>query len=115
MFLPARRVDMVFGIDYSDSIGHAIKALEELLAAHPLALKNPEPVVCVGELADSSVNLLCRPWAKNEDYWTLYWDMQHLVKERFDAEGISIPFPQRSVHLEQSDVEASEPQQGAST
>lgn len=97
-----RRVDMVFGISYSDSIGHAIKLLEELVEAHPLALKTPEPVICVGELADSSVNLLCRPWSNTEDYWALYWDMQHLVKECFDAEGISIPFPQRSVHLERA-------------
>ena len=97
-----RRVDMVFGISYSDSIEQAIKLLTELVAAHPLALETPEPAICVGELADSSVNLLCRPWSKTEDYWTLYWDMQRLVKERFDAEGISIPFPQRSVHMEQS-------------
>jgi small conductance mechanosensitive channel len=97
-----RRVDMVFGISYSDDIGHAIGLLEELVAAHPLALDAPEPVVCVGELAESSVNLICRPWAKTVDYWALFWDMQRLVKERFDAEGISIPFPQRSVHLEQS-------------
>ena len=101
-----RRVDMVFGISYSDSIGDAIKLLEELVAAHPLALEAPEPIICVGELADSSVNLLCRPWSNSEDYWTLYWDMQQLVKERFDIEGISIPFPQRSVHLDRSDPEA---------
>ena len=97
-----RRVDMIFGISYSDSIGHAIKLLEELVEAHPLALETPAPVICVGELADSSVNLLCRPWSNTEDYWALYWDMQQLVKERFDAEGISIPFPQRGVHLERS-------------
>jgi len=97
-----RRVDMIFGISYSDSIGHAIKLLEELVEAHPLALETPAPVICVGELADSSVNLLCRPWSKTEDYWELYWGMQQLVKERFDAEGISIPFPQRSVHLEKA-------------
>lgn len=97
-----RRVDMVFGISYSDSIGQATKVLEELIEAHPLALKTPDPVICVGELADSSVNILCRPWSRTEDYWTLYWDMQQLVKERFDAEGISIPFPQRMVHVERS-------------
>lgn len=78
-----RRVDMIFGISYSDSIGHAVKLLEELVAAHPLALDTPEPVICVGELADSSVNLICRPWSKTEDYWALYWDLQHLVKEVF--------------------------------
>lgn len=94
-----RRVDMVFGISYSDNIEHAISLLKELVGALPLVLKSPEPVICVEELADSSVNILCRPWSANEDYWTLYWDIQQLVKERFDSEGISIPFPQRSVHL----------------
>lgn len=100
-----RRVDMVFGISYSDSIEDAIALLKELVEAHPLVLEAPEPVICVGELAESSVNILCRPWSKNEDYWTLYWDMQQLVKERFDAEGISIPFPQRSVHIESTHPE----------
>ncbi len=95
-----RRVDMVFGISYSDSIETAIALLTEMVKSHPLVLASPEPVICVGELADSSVNILCRPWSKNEDYWALYWDMQQLVKERFEAEGISIPFPQRSVHIE---------------
>lgn len=95
-----RRVDMIFGISYSDSIERATELLKEIVTDHPLALETPEPVICVGELADSSVNILCRPWSKNEDYWTLYWDMQRTVKERFDAEGISIPFPQRSIHVE---------------
>lgn len=97
-----RRVDMVFGISYSDNIEHAINLLNELVDAHPMVLKSPEPVICVGELAESSVNILCRPWAANNDYWALYWDMQRLVKERFDAEGISIPFPQQTVHYEKT-------------
>ena len=83
-----RRVDMVFGISYSDSIEQATELLKEIIADHPLALETPEPVICVGELADSSVNIFCRPWSKNKDFWTLYWDMQRTVKERFDAEGI---------------------------
>jgi len=97
-----RRVDMVFGISYSDSIEQATELLKEIVTNHPLALETPEPVICVGELADSSVNIFCRPWSKNENYWTLYWDMQRTVKERFDAEGISIPFPQLSIHIESS-------------
>jgi len=52
------------------------------------------------ELADSSVNLFCRPWVKTEDYWNVHWDLTHQVKERFDAEGISFPFPQRDVHVD---------------
>lgn len=101
-----RRVDMVFGIGYADSISDARTILEELVRQHPLALPDPEPVICVGELGDSSVNLICRPWARTSDYWTLYWDMQQLVKERFDAEGISIPYPQRTVHLERTTAES---------
>lgn len=97
---PTRRVDMVFGIAYSDNIEHALSALKELVEAHPMALKSPEPVVCVGALGAHSVDLLCRPWARTDDYWTLFWDMQRQVKERFDSEGITIPFPQQSLHVE---------------
>ncbi len=94
-----RRVDLVFGIGYGDSIEKVIGILEEIAGQHELVLETPEPVIKVFELADSSVNLICRPWAKTADYWTVYWDVTRTVKERFDAEGISIPFPQRDVHL----------------
>ncbi|SHO50379.1 mechanosensitive ion channel family protein [Desulfopila aestuarii] len=96
-----RRIDLVFGIGYSDNIAHAQKVLEELVRDHPLVLEQPEPVIKVHELAESSVNFICRPWAKTGDYWTVYWDLTRLVKERFDAEGISIPFPQRDIHFYQ--------------
>jgi len=94
-----RRVDLVFGIGYGDSIEKAMGILEEVVAKQELVLENPEPVIKVSELADSSVNLICRPWCKTDDYWTVYWDLTRAVKERFDAEGVSIPFPQRDVHL----------------
>ena len=94
-----RRVDMVFGIGYGDDAEKARGTIESVLSAHPLVLDNPEPVVRLHELADSSVNLICRPWTKTADYWTVYWDVTKSVKDRFDAEGISIPFPQRDVHL----------------
>jgi small conductance mechanosensitive channel len=94
-----RRVDLVFGIGYNDDIGLAERVLAEVVAAHPLVLKEPEPVIRVAELADSSVNLICRPWVRTPDYWAVYWDLTRAVKERFDAEGVSIPFPQRDVHL----------------
>jgi len=94
-----RRVDLVFGIGYDDDIEQAERVLNEIVTAHPAVLKEPEPVIAVSELADSSVNLICRPWVKTPDYWTAYWDITRAVKERFDAEGISIPFPQRDVHL----------------
>lgn len=96
-----RRVDMVFGIGYSDDIAKAQKILEEILANHEAILKDPEPVVRVHELGDSSVNFVVRPWVETENYWDVYWHVTRSVKERFDAEGVSIPFPQRDVHLHQ--------------
>ncbi|SFK81054.1 mechanosensitive ion channel family protein [Shimia haliotis] len=94
-----RRVDLVFGIAYSDSAPEALEVLKSLVAADKRCLTDPEPAIFVGELGDSSVNLFCRPWVKTDDYWDVYWDLTGQVKERFDAEGISIPFPQRDVHL----------------
>ncbi|WP_170379544.1 mechanosensitive ion channel family protein [Ruegeria atlantica] len=94
-----RRVDLVFGIAYTDNAAQAIDVLKELVSKHELCLKTPEPEVFVGELGDNSVNIFCRPWSKSDDYWTVYWDLTGQAKERFDIEGISIPFPQRDVHL----------------
>lgn len=100
-----RRVDMVFGIGYDDDMQQAQEILERVVSSHALVLKNPEPVIKVNELADSSVNFVCRPWVKTADYWTVYWDITRAVKEAFDAEGVSIPYPQRDVHLVASSVE----------
>lgn len=94
-----RRVDMTFGISYSDDVAKAVAVLEEMLGAHPKVLSDPSPVVRVSELADNSVNLIARPWTKTSDYWDVYWDMMRDVKLRFDREGINIPFPQRDIHL----------------
>jgi small conductance mechanosensitive channel len=94
-----RRVDMEFGIGYDD-IDKAQAILEEIVAAHPKALKDPEPTIRMHALADSSVNFICRPWAKTADYWDVYWDVTKAAKRRFDAEGIGIPYPQRDVHLD---------------
>jgi small conductance mechanosensitive channel len=94
-----RRVDLVFGIGYGDSIEEAKKVLEEVVANHSLVLEDPAPVIRVNELADSSVNFIVRPWTKTGDYWTVYWDLQRAVKEAFDANGISIPFPQTEMHF----------------
>jgi small conductance mechanosensitive channel len=94
-----RRVDLVFGIGYGDDIALAERVLREVVEAHPAVLAEPEPVIAVSELADSSVNLVCRPWVKTPDYWPVYWEITRAVKERFDAEGISIPFPQRDVYV----------------
>ncbi len=94
-----RRVDLVFGIGYADDIAQAQAIMERILESHPLVLKDPAPVVKVHELGDSSVNFVCRPWTKTSDYWTVHWDVTRAVKECFDAEGVSIPFPQRDIHL----------------
>ena len=96
---PIRRVDMVFGIGYSDDIETAQRVLEDVVSKHPKILEDPQTNIRVHELADSSVNFICRPWAKTEDYWEVYWDLTRQVKEGFDAAGVSIPFPQRDVHL----------------
>jgi len=96
-----RRVDMIFGIGYSDNIDLAIKVLGDIVEAHPLTLTNPEAVIQLHELADSSVNFICRPWVKTADYWTVYWDITRNVKVRFDAEGLSIPYPQQDLHIYQ--------------
>ncbi|MEM9177413.1 MAG: mechanosensitive ion channel domain-containing protein [Myxococcota bacterium] len=94
-----RRVDLVFGIGYADEIPKAEGILESILADHPKVLGDPEPVVKVFELGDSSVNFVVRPWCARDDYWNVYWDVTREVKMRFDREGVSIPFPQRDVHL----------------
>jgi len=94
-----RRVDLEFGIGYDADLDRAQAVLEQIMKAHELVLNEPSPVVHVHELADSSVNLICRPWVKTDDYWTVYWDITREVKLRFDAEGISIPFPQRDMHI----------------
>jgi len=97
--MPTRRVDMVFGIGYDDDIKKAKAILEELLGADERILKDPAFTVAVGELADSSVNFVVRPWVNAADYWGVKFDTTEAVKLRFDKEGISIPFPQTDVHL----------------
>ena len=104
-----RRVDLVFGIGYDDDIALAERVLAEVVSVNPQVLDEPEPVIRVAELADSSVNLICRPWVKTPDYWPVYWELTRAVKERFSAEGISIPFPQREVHLRTPSQEPASP------
>ncbi|WLQ12462.1 mechanosensitive ion channel [Hahella aquimaris] len=96
-----RRVDMVFGISYGDDIDKAKNIIKSMLEADSRVLKDPAPVIAVLALADSSVNLAVRPWVATADYWQLYFDMHENVKKRFDEEGITIPFPQRDVHIYQ--------------
>ena len=95
-----RRVDLVYGISYDDDIRKAKELLETILNEDERILKDPAPKIAVSELADSSVNLICRPWVKTPDYWDVYFHLQETVKLRFDAAGISIPFPQQVIHTQ---------------
>ncbi len=97
-----RRVDLVFGISYDDDIRMAKEILKDIVAADERILKDPAPVIAVSELADSSVKFVVRPWVKSADYWAVYFDLTENVKLRFDNEGISIPYPQRDVHMHQA-------------
>lgn len=101
---PTRRCDMVFGISYSDDIDKAKGILAQIVAADERCLKEPAPQIAVSELGDSSVNLVLRPWVNGADYWGVFFDTQEAVKKRFDAENVSIPFPQRDVHLYQANA-----------
>jgi len=94
-----RRVDMTFGIGYSDDIKKAKEALEAIIKGDSRVLSDPAPMVVVSELADSSVNFAVRPWCKGADYWGVFFDTHEKVKLEFDRQGISIPFPQQDVHL----------------
>lgn len=94
-----RRVDFLIGIDYGDDIDKAFGAIRGVIAADDRVHAEPEPMVVVGELADSSVNIVIRVWCAAGDYWGLKFDMTKAVKEALDKAGISIPFPQRTVHV----------------
>ena len=98
---PTRRVDMVFGIGYDDDLKRAKEILVEIVKSDERVLADPEPVIAVSELADSSVNFIVRPWVNTPDYWVTYWALTEEVKLRFDQEGIGIPFPQMDVHIKQ--------------
>jgi small conductance mechanosensitive channel len=94
-----RRVDLVIGISYEDDLRKAKKIIEDTLAADPRVLQDPAPTVAVSELGDSSVNFVVRPWVEPADYWSVYFDTTENVKLALDKNGITIPFPQRDVHI----------------
>jgi len=98
-----RRVDLVFGIGYGDDVDHAKKVISDVLAKEERILKDPAPTIVLVELADSSVNFAVRPWVLAADYWGVYTALIENIKKSFDAEGISIPFPQRDVHVYKHD------------
>ena len=96
-----RRVDLEFGISYTDDIEKTERVLREIVESHEKVLAEPEPNIRLHKLGDSSVNFVVRPWTATADYWEVYWYITREVKLRFDREGISIPFPQRDVHIHQ--------------
>jgi len=93
-----RRIDLVVGIGYSSSITTSLEVLQGLIKKDERILPEPAAQIAVSELADSSVNLVVRPWVRKEDYWDVRWDLTRAIKEAFDAHGIEIPFPQHVVH-----------------
>ncbi len=99
---PTRRLDLVIGIGYDDDIKKAKQVLEDLMASEERILKDPAPTIGLLELADSSVNFAVRPWVNSADYWGVHFDLLERIKLRFDDEGISIPYPQRDIHLHNS-------------
>lgn len=90
-----RRIDFTFGVGYDSDIKQTKELLMKQLTSHPKVLKEPEPVVSLMELADSSINFVARPWVKTEDYWTVYFEITESTKEALDAAGIEIPYPHR--------------------
>ena len=98
--LPTRRVDMVFGIGYDDDLRKAKELLHRIIADEPRILADPAPLIAVSELADSSVNFAVRPWVNTADYWDVFFSITEKVKLAFDDNGISIPYPQMDVHVQ---------------
>ena len=101
-----RRVDLVVGIGYGDSMDEAVAVLNEVVSADERSLADPAPAIMVSELADSSVNITIRVWSKAGDYWPLKFALTKAIKEAFDAKGISIPYPQQDVHLHKVGAES---------
>ncbi len=93
-----RMIDLTIGISYSDDMGKAIKLTMDVLNKHQNVLKDPTPMVAVNNLGDSSVDLIVRPWVKTSDYWPTRRDLIQKIKESYDKNNITIPFPQRDVH-----------------
>ena len=108
-----RRVDMTFGIGYSDDITRAEEILWKIVKEHPLVLHTPEPVIKVSALGASSVDFIVRPWSNTADFWDVYWDITRSVKMEFDKAGVSIPFPQSDVHLYRHEIGGSDQKEAA--
>jgi small conductance mechanosensitive channel len=96
---PIRRLDLVVGFGYADDIDKAINTVRSIMEEEQRILKEPGPQIAISNLGDNSVEMIVRPWVRTEDYWSLKFDLTKEIKQRFDSEGISLPFPQRDVHI----------------
>ena len=97
--LPTRRVDMVMSVSYSADLGRTIEVIQRVVTAHALVLKEPAPKIAVSELADSSINLVVRPWVQTPNFWPVKFELTRQLKEALDGAGIEIPFPQMDLHV----------------
>lgn len=100
-YATTRRADLTIGISYSSNIKRAKEIAMEVMEKHPMVLKDPAPIVLVKDLAESSINLAVRPWAELPDFFEMRSDILEQIKNEFDANGITIPFPQRDIHIKQ--------------
>ncbi|HKJ65319.1 MAG TPA: mechanosensitive ion channel domain-containing protein [Desulfopila sp.] len=107
---PTRRVDLTIGIGYDDDLRRAKDLLEKIVKDDDRILAEPEPAIMVSALGDSAVNIVCRPWVKKEHWWAVHCDLLEKIKLCFDAEGISIPYPQRDVHVYNESDAAEQPE-----
>lgn len=105
-----RRVDLVFSVAYSDDLDKVESVLWDILGKDERLLEDPKPLIKLHTLGESSVDFIVRPWCLMENYWDVYWDLTRAVKVRFDQEGITIPFPQREVHVSQQSLSVVSPQ-----
>lgn len=102
--METRRVDLVFGIGYGDDIDKARDIIKEVISRETNVLADPAPFVGVVELGDNSVNLVTRVWTQTSEYWNVYFFLNEFVKKEFDKKGITIPYPQRDVHIIKGEV-----------
>ncbi len=95
-----RRLDLEIGISYDDDFEKAKQLIQEIVAAHPMAVEDPAPLVRVGAFGDNAVILYVKVWCRNDNYWDLHYDMHELIKKSFDENGVSFPYPQMDVHVQ---------------
>ncbi|NQV37927.1 MAG: mechanosensitive ion channel [Candidatus Marinimicrobia bacterium] len=98
-----RRIDINIGVGYTDDLEKTKNVLNDILSHYPEILSKPKPLIAISNLGESSVDIIVRPWVNNSDYWNVYYRITEEIKNRFDTEGISIPYPQRDLHVFKKD------------